>query len=482
MLFSSPIFLFLFLPVVLWLYVVTPRPLKNILLLLASLLFYAWGERAYVLVMLASIAWNYAFGLLVDRFHGRRAAWWVLTASVVGNLALLVAMKYANFIVDNLNPLLTRGGWSSIELSPVHLPIGISFFTFQALSYVVDVYRRDAKAQKNPAGVALYVALFPQLIAGPIVRYRDVASELVRRRMRLKDFSEGVVRFSIGLGKKVLIANTLAAPADQIFAIPASELPTAVAWLGILCYSFQIYFDFSGYSDMAIGLGRMFGFHFARNFNYPYISRSVTEFWRRWHISLSTWFRDYVYIPLGGNRCAAWKVYRNLLIVFLLCGLWHGAAWQFLAWGALHGCFLVVERLGFSRLLAYLPRFVGHAYLLLAVAVGWVFFRAADLGQAVDFLSSMTGFATGDAVVHSVARYLANDVSTALIAATIGSLPILPRALLACRRLERKWRPVAIPLQLARYTGRLAAVASILVASAVQLAAGTYNPFIYFQF
>jgi alginate O-acetyltransferase complex protein AlgI len=481
MLFSSPIFLFLFLPVVLWSYVLTPRPLKNTLLLVASLLFYAWGERAYVLVMLASIAWNYAFGLLVDHFHGRRAAWWVLTAAVGGNLLMLVAMKYANFIVDNVNPLLVRTGWI-IDLPPVHLPIGISFFTFQAISYVVDVYRRDAKAQKNPAGVALYIAFFPQLIAGPIVRYRNVASELVQRRMRLKDFSDGVVRFSIGLGKKVLIANTLAVPADQIFAIPSNELPTAVAWLGIVCYSFQIYFDFSGYSDMAIGLGRMFGFHFARNFNYPYISRSVTEFWRRWHISLSNWFRDYVYIPLGGNRCAAWKVYRNLLIVFLLCGLWHGAAWQFVAWGALHGCFLVVERLGFARLLAYLPRVVGHAYLLLAIAVGWVFFRATDLGQATNFLSSMGGLATGDAAVHSVARYLANDVSTALVAATIGSLPILPRALLAYRRLERQWRPIAIPLQLARYTGRLAAVASILVASAVQLAAGTYNPFIYFQF
>lgn len=482
MLFSSPIFLFLFLPVVLWLYVLTPRPLKNALLLLASLLFYAWGERAYVLVMLGSIAWNYVFGLLVDRFHGRRAAWWVLSLAVAGNLLLLTAMKYANFIVANLNPLLTRGGWSPIELSPVHLPIGISFFTFQALSYVVDVYRRDAKAQKNPAGVALYVALFPQLIAGPIVRYRDVASELVRRRMRLKDFSEGVARFSIGLGKKVLIANTLAAPADQIFAIPADELPLAVAWLGIVCYSFQIYFDFSGYSDMAIGLGRMFGFHFSRNFNYPYISRSVTEFWRRWHISLSSWFRDYVYIPLGGNRCAAWKVYRNLLIVFLLCGLWHGAAWQYLAWGALHGCFLIVERVGFGRLLNLLPRIAGHAYLLLAVMIGWVFFRANDISHAIDFLSSLGGLTAGDSTQHALARYMANDVATALIAATICSTPILPRALLFYRRLERGWRPVAIPLEAFRHTVRLAGVSAMLIASSVQLAAGTYNPFIYFKF
>ena len=278
MLFSSPVFLFLFLPVVLLVYATLRRELRNPFLLAASLLFYAWGEKQYVVVMLLSIGWNYLFGLLVDRLHGKRAAFWVLSVSVAGNLLLLGVMKYANFFVENLNRALTAAGGSPIEMEPIHLPIGISFFTFQALSYVVDVYRRDAKVQKDPGGLALYVALFPQLIAGPIVRYHDVATEIGNRTVRLRDFSEGVMRFATGLGKKVLIANTLALPADRIFAVPAEELPLAVAWLGVLCYAFQIYFDFSGYSDMAVGLGRMFGFHFARNFNYPYISKSITEF------------------------------------------------------------------------------------------------------------------------------------------------------------------------------------------------------------
>lgn len=482
MLFSSPVFLFLFLPVVLWLYVALRRELRNPLLLAVSLLFYAWGEKQYVVVMLLSIGWNYAFGLLVDRLHGRKAAWWVLATSVAGNLLLLGVMKYANFFVENLNRALAAAGGSPIEMAPIHLPIGISFFTFQALSYVVDVYRRDAKVQKSPADLALYVSLFPQLIAGPIVRYRDVATEINTRSVRLRDFSEGVMRFAVGLGKKVLIANTLALPADKIFAVPAGELPAVIAWLGVVCYAFQIYFDFSGYSDMAVGLGRMFGFHFARNFNYPYISRSITEFWRRWHISLSTWFRDYLYIPLGGNRCAPWKVYRNLMIVFLLCGFWHGAAWQFMVWGGIHGLLLVTERFGLGRVLKRMPSVVGHAYALLAVLIGWVFFRATNLHYAFEFLGAMGGLSHANDLAHPIARYLTNDVAVALAIAPIASLPVLPWVLLRYRRAARRVGPVALPLQLLWQTARAGAVASLLLASAVQLASSTYNPFIYFQF
>lgn len=482
MLFSSPVFLFLFLPLVLLVYATLRRELRNPFLLAASLFFYAWGEKQYVVVMLLSIGWNYLFGLLVDRLHGKRAAFWVLSVSVAGNLLLLGVMKYANFFVENLNRALAAAGGTPIEMEPVHLPIGISFFTFQALSYVVDVYRRDAKVQKDPAGLALYVSLFPQLIAGPIVRYRDVATEIDNRKVRLRDFSEGVMRFATGLGKKVLIANTLALPADRIFAVPAGELPLAVAWLGVVCYAFQIYFDFSGYSDMAVGIGRMFGFHFARNFNYPYISKSITEFWRRWHISLSTWFRDYLYIPLGGNRCAPWKVYRNLLIVFLLCGFWHGAAWQFLVWGGFHGLLLVVERAGLSRLLSNVPAVFRHAYALLAVLVGWVFFRATDLEHAFDFLAAMGGQSAANHLAHPVARYLTNDVAVALAIAPLASLPVLPWLLIRYRRAQRRLGPAAVPVQLLWQTGRLACVFSLLLASAIQLASSTYNPFIYFQF
>jgi alginate O-acetyltransferase complex protein AlgI len=487
MLFSSPVFLFLFLPIVLWLYVITRRELRNPLLLAASLLFYAWGEKGYTVVMLLSIAMNYVFGLVIDRLPGRRAAWWALCTAVAANLLLLGAMKYANFFVDNLNRLLALVHASPIELSPVHLPIGISFFTFHAISYVVDIYRRDTASQRNPLDLALYIALFPQLVAGPIIRYRDVADELTARTMRWRSFSDGVLRFAIGLGKKVLIANTLALPADRIFKVPAAELPAGVAWLGILCYTFQIYFDFSGYSDMAVGLGRMFGFHFTRNFNYPYISQSITEFWRRWHISLSSFFRDYLYIPLGGNRCAPWKVYRNLLVVFLLCGFWHGAAWQYMAWGLFHGMLLVVERFGLTKLLVRIPSPLRHGYALLMVIVGWVFFRAENMGYAVKFLAAMGGLASSaNELAHPLARYMTNDVFAALLVAPLAATPILPWCLKLYRRTQRQakrqWRPAAAPMQFAWQTGRLVGMAALLVAAAVQLASSTYNPFIYFQF
>jgi alginate O-acetyltransferase complex protein AlgI len=466
----------------LWLYVAAPRRLRNPLLLVASLLFYAWGEKGYALVMLLSITMAYLFGLLISRLPSRRAAWWALSAAVASNLALLGAMKYANFTVDSVNRLLALWHVPQFELSAVHLPVGISFFTFHAISYVVDVYRGHATSQRNPLDLALYVALFPQLVAGPIIRYRDVADELTARGMSWRSFSDGVLRFTIGLAKKVLIANQLALPADQIFAVPAENLPAGVAWLGVICYALQIYFDFSGYSDMAVGLGRMFGFHFTRNFNYPYLSQSVTEFWRRWHISLSSFFRDYVYIPLGGNRCARWKVYRNLMIVFLLCGLWHGAAWQYIAWGAFHGFILVVERVGFSALLERMPSPARHAYALLMVLVGWVLFRAENLGYATDFLVAMSGFGSGSGLAHPVSRYLTADIGLVLLFAPIAATPVLPWFVKRYRRAQRHWDAAAVPMGLAAQATRLVATAALLFAAAVQLASGTYNPFIYFQF
>jgi len=316
MVFSSPIFLFLFLPIVLAVNFLLPIRLRNLWLLIMSLIFYGWGEPRFVLVMIASIVVNFALGLWVDRVRGRPAARRVMALGIALNIGLLAVYKYANFAVDNLNTVLAALGAAPIPLAPIALPIGISFFTFQAFSYVIDVERRDGPVQKNPLDVALFVSLFPQLIAGPIVRYRDVAAQIVERTIAREGFTRGVERFLIGLGKKMLIANTVAVPADAIFAIPADQLTAGVAWLGVVCYALQIYYDFSGYSDMAIGLGLMLGFHFLENFNYPYISRSMTEFWRRWHISLSTWFRDYLYIPLGGNQRAPARTYFNLVVTF----------------------------------------------------------------------------------------------------------------------------------------------------------------------
>lgn len=345
MVFSSTAFLFLFLPIVLVLhFVLRGVRFRNVLLLLASLLFYAWSEQGIVLLLIASIVLNYSFGLGIDRCKDSAQARTLLIAAIAMNLAVLAYFKYTSFLIGNLNWLLAQFHWSEIKAPKIHLPAGISFFTFHAISYIVDIYRRSASAQRNPIKLALYFDFFPQLIAGPIVRYHDIESQLDRRSITLDDVSIGIQRFVIGLAKKMLVANTLAQPADEIFAIAMPQLTPGVAWLGIVCYTLQIYFDFSGYSDMAIGLARVFGFRFLENFNYPYVARSIREFWRRWHISLSNWFRDYLYIPLGGNRCSPRRQYFNLLVVFSLCGLWHGASLNFLIWGLFHGAFLVLER------------------------------------------------------------------------------------------------------------------------------------------
>ena len=480
MVFSSITFLFFFLPAVLLLNGCTRGRASNVLLLVASLLFYAWGEGIYLLVMLASILGNFVAGLFIDHFRPTRAGRAALGLGVGLNLVLLGFFKYAGFLVDNLNQVLALVGLPGVALGPVHLPIGISFFTFQAISYLMDVHRGTVRAQRNPLDLGLYIALFPQLIAGPIVRYHDIAAEIVRRRVTSADFAAGAERFLYGLAKKVLLANPLGLVADKIFALPAAELSPSLCWLGALCYTFQIYYDFSGYSDMAIGLGRMFGFHFLENFNYPYIARSIREFWRRWHISLSTWFRDYLYIPLGGNRHGAVRTGANLLLVFLLCGLWHGASWTFLIWGVYHGFFLVLERVpAVRRLLDRLPAPLQHAYVLLVVLVGWVFFRADTFAHALAYLQAMVDFSREPLFNSQLFLALNNEFSLTLGAAVIGSAPLF--ALLRRWRAGRPIVPAPAMRRLAA-TARVGSLGFVLVYSIAAVLGGAHNPFLYFRF
>jgi alginate O-acetyltransferase complex protein AlgI len=524
-LFTEPTFLFLFLPILLALYFVADiargarqasvhGAYGNALLLIASVIFYATGGGSFTWLMLASIAFNYWMAIAVDRAAGTPAARRRLAAAVAINLVVLGVFKYANFFADNLNALVSAVGFVRapfLNIPRVLLPIGISFFTFHAISYVVDVSRRDATAQKSPVHAALYLLLFPQLIAGPIIRYRDIADQLARRVVTLDDFAYGVRRFVVGLGKKVLIANVVASPADRIFAMPVAQLSAAHAWLGLVCYTFQIYFDFSGYSDMAIGLGRMFGFRFPENFKWPYISSSVQEFWRRWHISLSTWFRDYLYVPLGGNRVTPLRRYRNLVAVFFLCGLWHGASWNFVIWGIWHGAFLVIERVAGSptphlrsgavtgsptqhlrwgavtvaapdpplaalgtRLL--IRRVWAHAYTIAVAMVGWVFFRADTLPAAIAFLKALAGLGPAAPAPFTVGFFLTPELWGTLLAAAVGSTPWVP-ALAA----HLASRPHPLRDRGLEWLGTAALVA-MLFASIVSVAARTYNPFIYFRF
>jgi alginate O-acetyltransferase complex protein AlgI len=503
-LFTEPTFLFLFLPILLALYFATfsreHASYGNWLLLVASVIFYAKGGGAFTWLMLGSIAFNYRMAIAVDRAHGTPAARQRLAFAVTVNLVVLGVFKYANFFADNVNALLRAVNVTPVAVPHVLLPIGISFFTFHAISYVVDVYRRDATAQKSPVHAALYLLLFPQLIAGPIIRYRVIADQLARRIVTLDDLAYGVRRFVIGLAKKVLIANVVAGPADKIFAMPFGELSAAHAWLGVICYTLQIYFDFSGYSDMAIGLGRMFGFRFPENFRWPYIAATVQEFWRRWHISLSTWFRDYLYVPLGGNRVSTARRYRNLVTVFFLCGLWHGASWNFAIWGLWHGLFLVIERVtrkSPNRLFTNSPTHQltklptsgvlawpiwPHLYTLAVVMVGWVFFRAETLPGAMAFLKAMAGLTSAAPTPYTVQWHLTPELWLALVAGAIGSTPWVPAVAARLERLSRdgnsERRSVAWSVGLLS----TAMLMALLVASIVQVAARTYNPFIYFRF
>jgi alginate O-acetyltransferase complex protein AlgI len=478
MVFSSPTFLLLFLPVLLIVYLLSPGRLKNVVLLLASLFFYAWGEGYFVIVMLASIVANFIFGIVIESRRSSPIGKWLVGAAVAANLCLLISYKYANFVADNVSIVLAWAGLPEIVLAPVHLPIGISFFTFQAMSYIIDIYRGTNPAQRNPVDLALYISLFPQLVAGPIVRYHDIAKQISSREITAEDFSIGSRRFIAGFAKKMIIANPLGEVADTIFALPASDVSPEIAWLGIICYTLQIYFDFSGYSDMAIGLGRMFGFKFLENFNYPYISLSIQEFWRRWHISLSNWFRDYLYIPLGGNRVSNFRVYFNLVTVFVLCGLWHGASWNFLIWGLIHGAFLVIEKLGLGHLLGYAPRFVRHFYVLLVVILAWVFFRVETLPDAVTFLQAMFDLSGAEKMHSDLGAYYNDSVIFAVIIGCLFSTPALPYLsdkLLAKLRRNAGMNPILDVSTIACYV-------CVFYLAITYLAAGTYNPFIYFRF
>ena len=485
MVFSSASFLFYFLPVVLAAYFLSVRfvHLRNWILLAASLFFYTWGEGEYVVVMLLSIVANYLFGIWVYKSHERNNAKMQMGVAIAFNLLLLIIFKYTNFLVANFNLLLDAAGLPTITIGQVHLPIGISFFTFHCISYLMDIYRRQTPPQMSLPCTALYISLFPQLVAGPIIRYKDIAAQLTHRFVDLERFSKGINRFIIGLGKKVLIANVVGLPADKIFAIPAEHLTTPVAWLGIVCYTLQIYFDFSGYSDMAIGLGHMFGFKFMENFNYPYISRSIQEFWRRWHISLSTWFRDYLYIPLGGNRGGEARMYRNLVTIFFLCGLWHGASWNFVIWGLFHGFFSVLERFPLGKWLTKGSPIVAHAYTMLVVMVAWVFFRAETLPQALTFIKALGGFAQGSGVVWHMGLFLNPKVVIVLCLGLVGITPIVPWLLAWRERVlaTRQIGPVAVDDGVEVLVS-LVFMPAVFVLCAMSLASGTHNPFIYFQF
>lgn len=470
MVFSSLLFLFYFLPVVLGLYYLLPRRYRNLVLFCVSLLFYAWGEPIYIVLMLFSSVVDYTHGRLIEKYrHRGSTAKWVVVASILINLGLLGFFKYADFLVVNINGILG----TDIPLLNLPLPIGISFYTFQTISYTIDVYRGSTPVQKDFIAFATYVSLFPQLIAGPIVRYNTIANQLKERRESMDKFAQGVKRFVVGLSKKVLLANNIGLLWSEIQATAPAELTVLTAWLGVIAFGFQIYFDFSGYSDMAIGLGRMFGFTFLENFNYPFVSRSVTEFWRRWHMSLGSWFRDYLYFPLGGSRTSTLKLYRNLFIVWFATGFWHGASWNFVLWGLYFGLLLVVERLFLRRVLERLPAIIGHIYLLLIVCFSWVLFEFQDLALGWEYLQVMLGLSDAPIWDTQFLYYLATN-AVLLILAILGSTPIPNRIWerVSCWLLSKNWGNLAVS----------GFYLLTMLAATAYLVDASYNPFLYFRF
>ncbi|GAA0264723.1 MBOAT family protein [Faecalicatena contorta] len=470
MLFSSITFLFIFLPVTLALYFIVPHKFRNIIMLIASLIFYAWGEPVYIILMLLSILLNYVCGLDIYHKEGdpqkaRRS----LIFAVVCNLLLLGFFKYYGFVLDSLNAVLPV----DIPYRELPLPIGISFYTFQALSYIIDVYRKEVRPQKNILYFAMYISMFPQLIAGPIVRYIDIEEQLKNRTVTMRKFGQGAEYFIIGLAKKVILANSVGQVFDQISGLQMGSFSVLTAWVGCVSFAFQIYFDFSGYSDMAVGLGKMFGFEFRRNFDYPYTSSSITEFWRRWHISLSTWFREYVYIPLGGNRCTQSRQIMNLLVVWMLTGLWHGSAWNFLFWGLYYGLLLVLEKFVWGKALERLPDVVRHIYSIVLVMIGWVFFFSPSLGYAVRYLSAMFG-AGASAFIDKQALYFILTHWLLYAVAVLGSSA-------AGYSLIRRFVGVFDDNRAKKTAAGIVYIGMFLI-SIAYLVTESFNPFLYFRF
>lgn len=465
MVFSSLVFLCIFLPAVFLSYTLVPsKRVKNGILIVTSLLFYAYGEPVYVFLMIGSTIVNYFFGLLVEK--GKKGRRLKLGVAVFLNLLLLGVFKYAGMAAETVNQLTGAG----IPVPQIVLPVGISFFTFQAMSYVIDVYRGQVDAQRSYWKVLLYISFFPQLIAGPIVKYYDIALEIENRQQNLTEVAEGFRRFCIGLSKKVLISNTVALAADAVFALPVSRVNILTAWIGAISYLLQIYYDFSGYSDMAIGLGKMFGFHFKENFHYPYAAGSIQDFWRRWHMSLSTWFKEYLYIPLGGNRKGKIRTCVNKMVVFFCTGLWHGASWTFVVWGLYHGVFLMIE--SFLPKGKKAPALLGHLYALLVVTVGFVLFRADTLSQGLAMIAAMfTGFSFGEEMMSTAILQLTPLFLFMTAAGVICAAPWK-------EWLEKKGRKLLPMVESFSYPVSIA----LLILCILSLSGGTYNPFIYFRF
>lgn len=476
MVFSSLLFLFRFLPIVLILYFVAPKKWRNLLLFLSSLVFYAWGEPVYVVLMIFSTVVDFIHGKLVHKYleqGERKKAKGAVISSMIINLALLGFFKYGDFLLMNINSILG----TSIPYMELSLPIGISFYTFQTMSYTIDVYRGEAKVQHNIISFGAYVALFPQLIAGPIVQYKTIAEQLDHRQENELEFANGVVRFMTGLGKKVLLANNIGLLWNQISSMSLGNLPILTAWIGACAFAFQIYFDFSGYSDMAIGLGRMFGFRFLENFNYPYCSKSITEFWRRWHISLGTWFREYVYIPLGGNRCSPSKQICNITIVWLLTGLWHGASWNFVLWGAYFGVLLVIEKKFLLKYLQKCPVIIQHIYTIVIVLISWILFAFDQMSQVVEYLKSM--FGASGVWMNRETMYIISNYGLLFLLLVIActSLPNL-----LAKKLKEKMDKQSSTVSTGYTIVENVILLGIFILSVAYLVDSSYNPFLYFRF
>lgn len=467
MLFSSVTFLFFFLPIVIGSYYILPHKVRNYVLLFYSIIFYAWGGLAYLPLLIISIVMNYVFGLKINKYEeNQKKQKGILILAIILNVLFLGLFKYTNFIVDNINIVFNL----NISVPTIPLPIGISFYTFQAMSYVIDVYRKDGKVQKNPFNLALYVSMFPQLVAGPIVRYQTVDDQIINREHSFEKFNLGVERFIIGLFKKVIISNGVGELSTLIYGLIDNQMSVSVAWLGAIAYTLQIYFDFSGYSDMAIGLGKMLGFEFLENFNYPYISRSVSEFWRRWHISLGSWFRDYIYIPLGGNRVSKVNIYRNLFIVWLVTGIWHGASWNFILWGLYFGLFIMLERAFLQKVLNKLWKPIQHIYLMIIVIFGWVLFSMPNLSRTIEYCKVM--LCIGDyPFINGYTTFYINEYWIVILIGIVGSLPIWKYFKSKSDifvKIDKIFRPIIMVLT--------------LLITILYLVNSTFNPFIYFNF